>query len=337
MPACGLQEEIVDTQTGEVKEPETLVDERYPWRSFKRDSLQLSHLYELAGYAPYAKRERMCSTSLQFSILANGKKKLGFANFCQLRLCPMCMARRARKTAWQLSRVLDYVQAEHPDVVYIFLTITMRNCQGDDLGDTLDKLLSGWHKLLQHRDIARVVRGWFRALETTRSDKKGYHPHIHAILAVEPSYFSKNRHDYISHSAWVDHWQQALGVDYKPSVRIEICHAKGAVSGSRAAATEAAKYTVKGSDYIDPRLSDKAAAEIVRTYTEALFRRRLVAFGGWLKEAAKALKVGDLDNDKDLVHIDDDALRDDVVELIENYRWSFGAADYILCDRRPAK
>lgn len=102
--------------------------------------------------------------------------------------------------------------------------------------------------------------------------------------------------------------------------------------GGRAAAVEAAKYAVKDSDYIDDRLSEAEAVRIVTDYTEALHRRRLTAYGGWLKTAAKALEAEDLE-DGDLVHVDD-TVREDVAELIETYNWHFGAGDYVLMARQ---
>ena len=34
------------------------------------------------------------------------------------------------------------------------------------------------------------------------------------------------------------------------------------------------------------------------------------------------------------VHIDQETIRGDVADLIEEYHWHFGAGDYVLTDRR---
>ena len=133
-------------------------------------------------------------------------------------------------------------------------------------------------------------------------------------------------------------WRKALRVDYAPSVQIETAKAKrkggGVDSASLAAAKEAAKYPIKDEEYIDPDLPEDRAVEIVRDYTEALRKRRLMAFGGWLKDAARALDADNLEDDGDLVHVsDDDVIRDDVKLLIERFDWHFGAGDYILASR----
>lgn len=302
-------------------------------------TFKLARLYELAGWPDYAERAATCSTNLQYWTMENGDMALQWANFCHLRLCPICIARRAKKAAYRLSQVLDKVQADHTDTRYIFLTLTVQNCAGDKLGDTLSQLTRAWARLTDHRRVKRAVKGWFRALEITRNAETGsrwygtYHPHFHAILAVEPAYFAKKSPLYITKDEWIERWQTALRVDYRPSVKIQVTRAKGEMCAGRASAEEANKYTVKDSDYIDPGLPEMEAVNIVGTYTKALQRRRLVAFGGWLKEAALALGADDLE-DGDLVHVEPDTIRADVADLIEEYRWHFGAGDYVLTSRR---
>ena len=311
---------------------EVLTD-KFGWKEAKAKTMRLYELYEAAGYHDYAVRTRDCATYLQFGITGSGERKLRTANFCKLRLCPMCISRRARRNAWQLSRVLNLTEQRH-DARFLFLTLTIQNVDGEHLGDALQQLTDGWNRLLKQRQIERSVKGWFRAVEITRRGK-GYHPHIHAILAVEPDYFSRESRSsgkYLNQSELIDRWQKALRVAYRPSVRIQATKAKGQYSGKAKAATEAAKYVVKDSEYIDPKLPESRAVEILTDYTIALHRRRLTAFGGWLKEAARALDAEDMD-DGDLIHVDAESIRDDVIELIETYNWRFGAGDYVLAAR----
>lgn len=324
---------------------EVLEDERFQWRDKKVKTVRLAELYGKAGYPEYAERARTCATWLQYVETPGVGKKLVAVNFCQLRICPMCIARRARKSAWKLSQVLNMVEAEH-GAKYLFLTLTMKNVPGDQLGDALGQLTKAWERFQGQRQIERSVKGWFRAIEITRSGRN-YHPHLHAILAVEPDYFSRESRKsgkYLNQSDLIDRWQKALRVDYRPSVRIQTTKGKAGAgeavqSAGGRAAIEAAKYAVKDEDYIDPKLSDDQAVEILKDYTNALHRRRLTAFGGWMKEAARALGAEDMEDDKDLVHVDDDPLREDVAELISVFNWHFGAGDYILArrDANPLK
>lgn len=290
---------------------------------------RLVKLYHLAGYESYADRVEGCATWLQFRVDAAGNRSLSSANYCRLRLCPICTARGAAARAKLVSQVMDAVQQEHGGQ-YVFLTLTVANVPGGELGGAIGLLTKAWDKLMRHRAVARAVRGWFRAIEITRNPREGtYHPHIHALIAVEDAYFSRSSGLYLSHAEWVRRWRMALRVDYDPSVRIE--RTTGA-KGGKGAVLEAAKYVTKDSDYIDDRLSDQEAAQIVADYTRALHHRRLTAFGGWLKDTAQRLQADDLDH-VDLQPGEDETIREDLAEVIEEYGWHFGAGDYVLARR----
>lgn len=327
--------QVLVSADGEI---ETLDDRRFNWRERKEKTMRLYELYEKAGYPDYAARTRDCATFLQFNVYQGGERRLKTANFCKLRLCPMCVSRRARRSVWKLTQVLNKVEAEH-GAKFLFLTLTMKNVPGDQLGTALGELTKAWYRFVDQRQVDRSVKGWFRAIEITRSGKQ-YHPHIHAILAVDPDYFSRESRrsgKYLNQADLVERWQKALRVDYRPSVRIQTAKGKSGqgtvvASADGRAAVEAAKYAVKDEDYIDPNLSEREAVRILTDYTVALQRRRLTAFGGWLKDAARALDADDLD-DGDLVHVDEDALRDDLIEMVVGYGWHFGAGDFILSSR----
>lgn len=322
--------------------------QRFAWRAERMKSNRLVRLYQMAGYGPYANRVELCATKLDFATVG-GKKVLKSANFCKLRLCPMCIARGALVRGRLLSKVMDAVQAEYK-CQYIFLTLTIRNVTGDKLGDAIGQLTSAWNRLLQHKAIKRAFKGTFRAIEITRNnDPKSewygtYHPHIHAILAVEDEYFAKNSPLYLTHEELVARWRRVMRLDYDPTVNVKATYENGKKKGrkkakmgdneaSRGAVLEAAKYATKDSDYISDKLTDDEAAQVVADYTKAVFHRRLVAFTGWLKEMAQRLQADDLDH-VDLEQGEDGKIREDLVEMIETYYWHFGAGDYVLARRQ---
>lgn len=321
----------------------TLEDRRFDWRVRKEKTMRLGDLYDKAGYPDYAARTRDCATFLQFNVYQSGERRLRTANFCKLRCCPMCIGRRARRSVWKLSQIMDMVEREH-QAKFIFLTLTMRNVPGPELGTALGQLSKAWDRLMDQRQIKRSLHGWARFIEITRGDgiikaDEGYHPHIHAIGAVDADYFSRASRQsgkYLNQSDLIDRWQKALRVDYRPSVQIETAKSKrkggGVESASLAAAKEASKYPIKDEEYIDPNLPEDRAIEIIRDYTEALRRRRLTAFGGWMKDAARALDAEDLE-DGDLVHAEEDVARTDLLVMVEHYGWHFGAGDFILSNR----
>lgn len=322
----------------------------YGWRRERMKSNGLVKLYQGAGYEKYAERVENCATWLTFRVLGD-KRQLQSANFCRLRLCPMCIARGALARGKLLSKVMDVVQVEHK-CQYIFVTLTIQNVTGDELGNAISQLCQGWHRLLMQKPVQRAFKGTFRAIEITRNNEPGsewygtYHPHIHAVVAVENDYFKPNSPLYFSHDDIMARWRQVMRLDYDPVVNVKATYenskkkrkkkGKGKVGdneASRGAVLEAAKYATKDSDYISDKLSDDEAVQVVIDYTNALRHRRLTAFSGWFKETAQRLKADDLDH-VDLVHdAEEETIREDLAEVIEEYGWHFGAGDYVLARR----
>lgn len=316
-----------------------LPDTRFEWKGERMKSRRLVQLYQQAGYPDYANRVEACATWLRFGTIGE-KRGLLSANFCRLRLCPMCVARGARVRAQMLSRVMDAVQEEHK-CQYIFLTLTIQNVPGDKLGEALDHLGAGWHRLVNQKPVQRAFKGTFRAIEITRNNEPDslwygtFHPHIHVIGTVEDGYFKKKNGLYLTKDDIIARWRKACRLDYDPSVDISKTYdkkskkkPKGDNQASAGAVLEAAKYATKDSDYISDSLGDEEAAQVVADYTKALYKRRLTAFTGWMKETAKRLRADDLDNADPASG--DDTIREDLAEMIEEYGWHFGAGDYVL-------
>lgn len=333
-------------------------DKDNPWIPKKIRSLRVADSFKRLGHEDRSLRIRFCGSSLQFlKNLETGEKRLLVADFCKERLCPMCQWRKSLKVFHQVSRVMDVIEIEHKNLVPLFLTLTVNNCSGDLLSSEVDGVLKGWHHLLEHWTIRKVVKGWFRALEITYDDeryisserykkrkaeydRKGikagdlnpnydtFHPHIHAVVLVDKSYFKGS--DYLETTDWVRLWRTALGVDYDP-----ICDIRKVrnYKGKKKAVAEVAKYTLKDTDFVkaDLDLMDK----LVETLFYALTGRRLHAFGGTMKKVAKQIKLDDIEKG-DLVNVSGEEFRKDVATVIEVYRWSFGVANYLYGGELPS-
>lgn len=340
--AVDLPKSYVDGDTGEVVAG--LHDERFQWRTRKRQTLRLADLYKLGGYSSQRDKAVSCSTSLEYIANADGsERRLYRFNACQLRLCPICSARKARIMAIRLMRVLKQVQETHAGTQLIFLTLTLKSCSGADLRRTLDLLTKAWHKLVRRRPFDRAVIGWFRAIEITYNPKTGlYHPHIHAPLVVDDDYFRSASGLYLEHDRLVSMWRESLQVDYDPGVDIRSTYVKGqrgkkkagksaekAAEKAFSAAVEAAKYATKGSDFLRGGMPEKDAARVVSDYTIALHGKRMTAMGGVVADAAVALDLADLEDVQDLVH-DDDELSVGTAEMLEVYGWHWRVADHVL-------
>ena len=242
-----------------------------------------------------AERMRECAKWLAYRVTEEGGLKLHDARFCRVRLCPVCQWRRALKTFAQMSQVLE--RAKEDGYSFLFLTLTMRNVEAVRLSDALDELLLGFNRLTKYKRVREAVKGFYRGCEVTHNvTDDTFHPHLHVVLAVKPSYF-KGSH-YISQSDWSALWRKALKADYEPIIDIRKCR------GGAKAIAEACKYAVKPSDVIN--VDDwEMTVETLRVLDGALDRRRFVGLGGILKEIYRGLFLDDDMDDGDLLHVDD--------------------------------
>lgn len=273
-----------------------------PWRAHKMANEYLAMAYEDVR-PDKAERLRACANELNFEILEDGRKKLRSAWFCRVRLCPMCTWRRSLKVAGQMKRIMDHIAATDKPLAYIFLTLTVKNCEDDGLSYTLTQILEAFGRLTKQKTFTDAVHGWYRGLEVTHNlDTKSknyntYHPHIHAVLAVNQSYFKGRQ--YISQATWSEMWRKSLRVDY--SLDVDVRKVKG---DTAAAVAEAAKYSVKASDILVPDDWD-LTVNTLRVLDAALDKRRLVAFGGIFKEIHAQLQLDDAE-EGDLVKTSED-------------------------------
>ena len=281
---------------------EVLVDgtgrHRRPWREKRLAAEQVAAAYDAIGKPRKAARCRDCGTVLVFDECpVDAQKKLKHANFCRQRLCPMCAWRRSLKWAAEASKVLHAAAAEHPEWGYVMLTLTQRNVPGGDLTAEISRILRGWDKLT-HRKEFGAAAGWLRVLEITHNDRtEEWHPHIHALLAVTPEYFRGR--GYVSHARWVALWRAVLRLDYDPSVEVHRVKARHNGDALDAAAREVGKYTIKDSDL----LGGKDSNERVDILDRALKGRRLIAWGGGLREIARQVAPEVPEAEQDLVHV----------------------------------
>lgn len=284
-----------------------LENERFDWKSKKEGTRVLADL--LGSFDPdYSTRALVCGSALEFNLLEaddmgknifralGGKKQLSMANFCQLRTCPLCNARRSRKLAVMLSDCIQGVREDHPGVRFLFLTLAMKNCTGSELVNTIDHMMKSFNRLKVRRPFQRAIKGTFRTMEITYNERQNtYHPHFHVLLAVEEDYFKTSKNLYITQEQWVKMWSECLKVDYLATANIK------RADKSKKAIAEVSKYAVKDTDYLKlAQRNKKRAIEVVANFTNALYKRRLVQAGGWFKEHWNEQK------EDDLLHITDD-------------------------------
>lgn len=298
-----------------------------PWALHKAEAMVLAQGYKWTMKGAKGARVQSCADNLHFEVNQDGSLKLASAKFCRVRLCPICQWRRSLKTYSQVQQVVKYlaerrINAHHKPYEYIMLTVTVPNVDGIDLSHELDLIHRGWQRIMQRKNVARIAKGWVRATEVTYNAKNDtWHPHIHAIIAVNASYFSDSR-VYISQPEWLEYWRDAMRCP-----RITQVDIRRTYGTPEKACAEISKYACKPSDYVDASDLDKMAY-LLDTLDETLTHRRFLAWGGTLKEAHKALDLDDAENG-DLIHIGDELEAASAAGKLAEWTWAPGPHVYI--------
>lgn len=335
--SCPL--EILSDKNGKGKERD--------WKGKKKRSLLMAdHHAEVEELMKKAERMYDCGNYLVFK-MKDGRLKLYQAYFCKARLCPMCNWRRSLKIAFQNKRIIQEVN-EREKVKWVFLTLTVRNVEGENLKDTMDQMTKAWNRFAGYAKFKRSVKGYFRAMEVTRNwDKESewygtYHPHFHVLMAVPNDYFGRN---YIKQAEWTSMWQKAMKIDYTPVVHIQTVKPKKDSTdileiedemkksiAEQNAVFEISKYPVKDTDVIRGNKVTPENVQTVKDLDKALAYKRLISYGGLLKEIHKELNLGNAE-DGDLIHIDEDSdeVANGAVDVMAY--WHVGLNNYVISRR----
>jgi plasmid rolling circle replication initiator protein Rep len=269
------------------------------WRGRKVLSLKLADIFKELQYKDsLIERVQTCGDVLRFIRREDGSLKLYQAYFCKNKFCPMCNWRRSMKYSYQTSRIVDEAIKQEPKGRFLFLTLTLKNVAGNDLNKILTLLTQSFDRLFRRAKVKKNLLGYLRSVEVTHNENDNtYHPHIHVLMMVKPSFFQSKK-DYITQKEWSDMWSQSLKVDYVPMVDIRTVKEKG--KGMRGAILETAKYPTK------PIKLDVENKQVVDDLYNGLYRKRQLGFGGLFKTIKKQLALDDVETG-DLVHTSDNA------------------------------
>lgn len=269
-----------------------------PWDEHRGQCDDVGGFYaEAAEFERYAVRMSDCSGLLRFGWSNNSETgetylRLREAHFCRVRNCPVCQWRRALMWQARFYQSLPKIVEVYPSARWVFLTLTVRNCEISELGFTLNEMNVAFKRLASRKEFKPVL-GWIRTVEVTRGKDGSAHPHFHTLLMVPSSWFTR---DYVKHSRWVSLWQECLRVSYEPNVDIRPIKTRVLTEGQcesittalQGAVSETLKYAVKPADMI---------VDLVwfLELTRQTFKRRFVATGGVLKNILKLEEESDAD------------------------------------------
>ncbi|HEY9800450.1 MAG TPA: protein rep [Leptolyngbyaceae cyanobacterium] len=286
------------------------------WEQHRANAEKISHYYATANddeLNNYAWRIKICSEFLEFQLSpaqADGilKLKLSHTRFCRVRHCPVCQWRRSLMWKAKAYKIIPQVVTDYPKYRWLFITLTVRNCQIWELRRTLDEMNKAFKRLTELK--AWPAKGWVKSLEVTKGrDGVSAHPHLHILAMVQPSYFS---HGYLSQAKWTGLWQQCLRVDYQPVIHIS---AIAKQHDPTILIPEILKYQVKESDLIADR-------EWFLELTRQLHKTRAIAVGGILRHYMRELE----ESNQDLINCGEQI--DEANQQTVSFRWDRKSRKY---------
>ena len=301
-----------------------------PWDTHRANADRVAGLYGDAGEQSRYKRMRDCAESLTFAMVAQTEEtfryRLRTAWFCRQRHCPICQWRRSMMLRSRMLKAFHpdfdlgktrsrYVLEDYPKARFIFLTLTVRNCDICDLRATCKAMSQGWRRLINRKFFPAI--GWIRSLEITRNPQTGQaHPHFHCLLMVTSSYWKKE--NYIKQDKWTQYWKEAMRLDYDPVVDVRAVKGKdGSKYGITSGILETLKYEVKEADLV-------ADSKWLLELTNQLTKIRAFAVGGILKEYI------DENEPENYIRVDEDDNGEDLTGYPSNtYTWLSDIRRYV--------
>ena len=276
-----------------------------PWDKHRGNADYIEAHYRGSEFSQYASRITFCSQLLEFGLvptedMGSLKMKLRGSRFCRVRHCPVCQWRRSLMWKAKAYKVLPQIIAAYPTYRWLFLTLTVKNCQIDELRSTLTEMNRAFQRMIQRKVWPAV--GWLRSTEVTLGLNGSAHPHFHCLLMVRPGYFGKG---YIKQAEWIEMWRHALRLDYNPVLD---CRAVKRGKQPMQLIPELLKYCTKESDMTADR-------DWFLELTRQMHKMRCIATGGVLKEYLKELEA----EPEDLIGESDSLEGDDEAKLY--FRW----------------
>ena len=314
----------VNTQNTELKTNQK-------WVEKKQKNAIIAQKMRKIGYMKRGERMSQCGDVLDYRYCSDcGTWYIKKANLCRDRFCPVCSWRLSLQRYNEMREVISIINSTDNEITnWSLITLTCKNCDEGQVSETLSLMAKAWNLTKQQRDIKPHIVGWARSVEITYNEEsKTFHPHYHCLIAW------KNGN---SGTLLVNKWLFACK-KYKLTANVKaqnvspVQHLRtknvSQVEVSQElpeqftkAILETFKYSIKTSDLEDMPL--KAFKNLVEQYGG----KRLIAYGGIIKDVARAKKA-----------LEDDIIDDIQIDTCKNcgsneleqllYKWSFGTKAY---------
>lgn len=294
------------------------------WDKHRAEADRIAGAYRKVGYTDLSERINNCASWMRFSehVDETGEVSLKLADtrFCRARFCPICQWRKSKVWQARLMQAIPRLYGDLPDLIPIFLTLTVKNCQVSELRATIQRMNAAFGKLTRRRWWPGLA--WVKSVEVTRNRaEQTCHPHLHALIWVKPEYFSTTR--YLRQSEWRLRWGQVLLVDYLPVVNVKRVRGQttsnSGVDQSLVGVLEVAKYAVKASEIVHE-------PQYLADLTHQMHGLRSLEIGGLLKPYLRS------DEPEDLINLEEEPETTPEPTRYFVARWSRERKRYYISD-----
>ncbi|HBX3881205.1 TPA: hypothetical protein MHZ99_28335 [Klebsiella pneumoniae subsp. pneumoniae] len=198
----------------------------------KGKSIRLAKLYyleaeRLEGGKAEAMKKRAgrvfgCSSRIEMAIGSGGYGYSLFSHRCKDRSCTTCQRVRAFILQNKVREITPQLIAQtNAKDGLIFGTLTIKNPPIVELKDYLKIMSKAFARMFKRKEF-KIGLGGFRCFEVTRGESGAdfCHPHIHFLLQVKASYFTRNSHLYINSDKWAEAWTDCLKLEVEKTGRV---------------------------------------------------------------------------------------------------------------------
>lgn len=260
------------------------------YKSKHTESKRIADLFTVLGYKENLKQSertrflqkanfiRSCNTIVYHFRNIETQESIIASNFCQQRFCPICAYNEELKHFKIFAEIVNSEKLKNCN--WVFITLTVKNPNTEQLGTSIDLILNGFRKLNSNKQsfLNKHCLGMFRTLEITKNKKDGtFHPHLHILYCVDSSY-SPNSKNWITHKEIQSHWKNICKLDYEPIVDIRYVD----TTEKNNAVAEVSKYQVKSTDINN--------ADTLYILDKVSHYRKFKTYTGVIKELKKEIE-----------------------------------------------
>lgn len=295
----------------------------------KQKNIEVSKKMKKFNFARGQRMEQCASTIHYYKCPCCGKYEITNMERCRDKMCPLCNWVLARQRLINMVDIFNEIDKKEQKYDFYFLTLTIKNVYPKDIREAMQTMSRAWDKMLKRKAAKENLKGWARATEITYNKiTRTVHPHYHVILMYE-----KGTRDILDGSWFKPSWKETLNIGYDPVIDFRPIRPKADNKESSTedekeqariygAVLETFKYSLKSSDLLDMTQSD------FNQLCAGINNKRMVSFGGIIKETKKALGIKDEEESEEAETIENKICSCGAQMLEASATWALASSGY---------